>query len=202
KWIDRVIYPLISRKGASFRPVGLAGRSLDPDGKYAKWMNSTDSDLYKKDRFWYGLHLASEFIVKKNEVWIVEGYNDVIAWQTNGIQNTVAPCGTAIAENQMKLLRKFTDHIVLCMDSDPAGIKAMAKHIPAFLAFGFRVQLVELPEGVDPDDFSREHPERMEEIKKLKFRVDGFKFLMNTAFKNKDAVGIAQETKKLVEVIQ
>lgn len=201
KWVDRVIYPLIERKGSTLQPVGLAGRRLGDDEKYAKWLNSADSELYKKETFWYGLHEARETIVKKGEAWLVEGYNDVIAWQTHGIKNTIASCGTAIADRQIKLLKKLTDHIVFCLDPDPAGIKAMLRYIPEFMKNGFRVQLAQLPEGVDPDDYVRMEGMDMKAIQTTENRIDGFKFLMDHSFKDKDAVGIAQEAKKLTEII-
>ncbi len=201
KWVDRVIYPLIERKGSSLLAVGLAGRRLGEDDKYAKWINSSDSELYKKETFWYGLHEARESIVKKGEAWLVEGYNDVIAWQTHNIKNTIASCGTAIADRQIKLLKKFTDHIVFCLDQDAAGIKAMLRYIPTFMKNGFRVQIAVLPEGVDPDDYVRMDGMDLEKIQSTANRVDGFKFLMDHSFIDKDAVGIAQEAKKLTEII-
>ncbi len=206
KWVDRVIYPLIERKGSSLLPVGLAGRSLSNDKKYAKWLNSSDSELYKKDTFWYGLHEARESIVKKGEAWLVEGYNDVIAWQTHGIKNTIASCGTAISPRQMKLLKKLCDRIVFCLDQDAAGIAAMLKYIPEFMKLQFRVQIVTLTPGMDPDDFVRLYEatiqtEGLGELNKTTYREDGFKFLMDYSFMDKDAVAIAQEAKKLTELI-
>jgi len=142
KWYDRVIYPLIDRKGTSLVSVGLAGRRLSEDTKYAKWLNSSESELYHKEVFWYGMDKAREDIARKGEAWLVEGYNDVIAWQTNGILNTVASCGTAIAKKQMRQLKKLCSKIVFCFDSDGPGKKAMLRYIPEFIRMGFRVQMV------------------------------------------------------------
>jgi DNA primase catalytic core len=207
KWYDRVVYPLIDRKGTSFFPVGLAGRRLTEDKKYAKWMNSADSELYKKDLFWYGLDKARESIVKRGEAWLVEGYNDVIAWQENGIPNTIASCGTAIARKQMKALKKLADKIIFCFDPDGAGKAAMLKYIPEFIRQGFRVQMVFLFPTLDPDDFVRFWAPSIEKygLKELginvEFRDDGFKFLMEESFKGKDEVDIAKEAKELAGVI-
>jgi len=207
KWYNRVIYPLIDRKGTSLIPIGMAGRRLTEENKYAKWMNSADSELYKKDLFWYGMDKAKEEIVKRSEAWIVEGYNDVIAWQENGIPNTVASCGTAISTKQMQNLKKFCDKIVFCFDPDDAGKKAMLKYIPKFIQQGFRVQMVFLSPNLDPDDFVRFWASSVEKFgldelgTNTEFRDDGFEFLMRESFKGKDQVDIARETKILAEVI-
>src|SRR5690606_2513464 len=174
---------------------------LSEDSKYAKWMNSAESELYNKDTFRYGLQKARESTVKKGEAWRVAGYNDVIAWQTHGINNTIASCGTAIALRQTQLLKKLCGHIVFCLDQDEAGIKAMLKYVPEFMKMGFRVQLANLPVGIDPDDYVRTEGANLKEFQKTANRSDGFKFLMDNLFKDKDEVGIAQEAKKLTEII-
>lgn len=207
KWVDRVIYPLIEKKGSKQTVVGFAGRVLDDSGKYAKWLNSQDSTLYNKELFWYGLNHGREEIVKREEVWLVEGYNDVIAWQTNGIMNTVASCGTAISDKQIQILKKLCSKIVFCLDRDDAGIRSMVKYIPEFLKNGFRVQLVDLGKGMDPDDFVRTLPKTgkeplLQEFHNPKNRMDGFKFLMDAYFHNKDEIGIVQEVGKLLQLIE
>lgn len=206
KWYDRVIYPLIEQKGSKQFPVGIAGRRLSEDKKYAKWMNSSDSDLYKKDSFWYGLDKAREEIARTNTAWLTEGYNDVIAWQTHGLLNTIASCGTAISENQMKLLRKLCEHAVFCMDQDAAGIKAMLKYIPEFMKAGFRVHVVSFLGNLDPDDFVRKYKlsvndKILSRLNESEFWDDGFKFLMEASFKGKSEVDQAIESKKLCEIL-
>jgi len=145
KWVNRVIYPFVEVFAGKPKPVSLAGRSLSKDKKYAKWINSMNTELYQKDKFWYGMHLAKHSIAKSRTAWVVEGYNDVIAWQRFGIPNTVSPCGTAITTNQIKMLRKFADYVVFCLDPDKAGTKAMIKQIQQFLKADFRCYVVELP---------------------------------------------------------
>ena len=205
KWYDRVIYPLIERRGSSFFAVGLAGRRLSDDSKYAKWMNSSDSELYKKDSFWYGLDKGREEIVKRGEVWVVEGYNDVIAWQENGIPNTVASSGTAISKKQMKLLKKLCDKIVFCFDADGPGKAAMLKYIPEFIRQGFRVQMVVLRDNMDPDDYVRARTDKEATIEEMGLNVsirhDGFKFLMQQSFEGKDEVEKAQAATDLAKLI-
>jgi DNA primase catalytic core len=207
KWHERVIYPLIEKKGNSSFPVGIAGRSLNENKKYAKWLNSPESELYNKSSFWYGLEKAREEISKKEEVWIVEGYNDLIAWQTNGIINTVAPCGTAITPTQIQFLKKLCSKVVFCFDPDKPGKEAMLKYVPLFIGKGFRVQTVTLPNKLDPDDFIRfnkgkKNPLSISDLGiNPKHRVDGFKFLMDERLNGKDEYDKASETKYLAGVI-
>lgn len=208
KWYNRIIYPLIDVKGKNAYPVGLAGRSLVEDKKYAKWLNSPENLLYQKRSFWYGLNTAREEIIRREEVWIVEGYNDVIAWQTKGIPNTIASCGTSFSENQIRVLKKLKcEKVIFCLDPDDGGLNAMIKYIPEFMRNGFRVFTVALDPPLDPDDFVRyaSTTDPKIDIAKLgadpTIRKDGFRFLMEEAFKGKDELGRASETKKLVEII-
>jgi len=208
KWVDRVIYPLMERKGSSLFPVGLAGRTISDNKKYAKWTNSADSELYNKSKYWYGLESARESIVKTGEAWIVEGYNDVIAAHRCEVPNTIASSGTAIAIGQIKILSKLCKKVILCFDQDPAGIKSMIKYIPVFLKEGFRVQLVNLGKGIDPDDFVRKYnlKNRKHVLARMshnnKYRKDGFGYLMTAMLKGKDEVEVISEAKKLSIIIK
>lgn len=205
KVYNRVIYPIIEKKGKNLAPVGLAGRDLSGKKEAAKWVNSSDSLLYKKESVWYGLDKARESIVKNQKAWLVEGYNDVIAWQTHGILNTIASCGTAIAVKQIKILRKLCDTVVFCMDPDAAGIRSMLKYIPLFLEHGFRVETLIL--DVDPDDFVRTHKKSLVLEPDFfsttihEFLEDGFKFLIENNIQPKKGVEKGKATKKLTETI-
>jgi len=207
KWNNRIIYPLIDRKGNDNIPIGLAGRSLSDSNKYPKWMNSTDSEIYKKEKFWYGLDKARKEISSRGEAWIVEGYNDVISFQENGIPNTIAPCGTAISESQIRIIKKLCDKVIFCFDSDPAGKKAMLKYIPELIRQGFRVQTATLDNNLDPDDFVRFHKKSDGKDTISDFgtdadrRKDGFSFLMEETFSGKDEIDIAKEARNLVVLI-
>ncbi|SDL72048.1 DNA primase, catalytic core [Salinimicrobium catena] len=207
KYSNRVIFPLLDSKGFNAFPIGLAGRKLDDHSKYPKWINSKESAVYKKNSFWYGLSTARESITKSGEVWLVEGYNDVIAWQENGIRNTIASCGTSISARQIAVLKKLCEKIVFCFDPDSAGRKAMLKYVPEFIQNGFRVQVVFLSPALDPDEFVRFWSSSVKKygLKELgvnsQYRDDGFKFLMEECFKGKDSVDVAKETKVLAEII-
>lgn len=152
KYFNRVIYPIYDPLG---QLIGLSGRTLS-NNKTAKWINPKESPVYKKHMIWFGLHHALREIQTKNEVYIVEGYNDVIAWQENGLRNTIGSCGTSITEAQIGLLKKICSSVVFCMDGDPPGLKSVLKHLPDFIKKGFKTKVVLLPDGKDPDDFVKE----------------------------------------------
>ena len=183
KYWHRVVYPIRDRNGLL---MGFAGRDVSGDAKAAKWINPATSVIYDKDKTWFALDRAARAIAKAQEAWIVEGYNDVIAWHKSDLENTIAPCGTDITERQIAILRKLTDKVVLCMDGDTAGIKSMVKYIPEFIKADFRVEVVTLPE-IDPDDFSRS-PQAINGVspdagiavmmQNRKVRMDGFKLLL------------------------
>lgn len=215
KWVDRVIYPLYHKRGSSLLPIGLAGRRLNDNSKYAKWLNSSESRIYKKETYWYGLDRARYAIAKSGEAFLVEGYNDVISLQINGLLNVIAGCGTSIALPQLKVLKKITSKIVLCLDPDSAGKKAMLKYIPMFLENGFRVQILNL--GMDPDDHYRDcmyyyyddqtglkqkqlHHDFLASFS-VDYREDGFKYLLDDMFSNGDAVDAAKHARELVSLI-
>ncbi len=205
----RIIYPIHSDTGLL---IGFAGRALSTSKK-AKWINPDVNDanvLYKKSSVWYGLHKAKQSIVQNKEAFIVEGYNDVIAWHKLGVTNTVAACGTSIPSELWTVLKKYTEKVVFCMDPDKAGKAAVLKYIPILLELGFRVDVIELP--CDPDDFSRLYADSFEHHnftlyqlfnkvyeekgKNVKMRVDGFKLYMDSLLVG-DAITKAMEAKKI-----
>jgi DNA primase len=163
---DRIIYPI---KDGAGRPVGLAGRRLSDSKKYAKFLNPKSNILYHKPTALFGLDYAIKSIRKKNFVYWVEGYNDVISMHKFGAQNTVASCGTAITAESVKLIKRHCTQVVLVLDNDAeegkknAGLDAALKYVDLFLSHGFGVQLCLLPVGDDPDSVSRgEHAEEIQ----------------------------------------
>lgn len=147
---DRVTYPIFDANGD---PIGIAGRELKNPPKI-KWLNGKTTKLYAKEYIWYGLHIAKTEARRTNKMYIVEGYNDVIALQTHGILNTVAPCGTSIHNNQISVLKNYCESVVFFFDPDKAGKDSVLKNIPRFLEAGFICYVVSSEHG-DPDDFVR-----------------------------------------------
>jgi DNA primase len=152
----RVIFPWFNISG---KVVGFGGRVLDSrtKGVQQKYVNSPESDIYSKRKELYGLYQAKQAIVRADHVYMVEGYTDVIAMHQCGLENVVANSGTALSETQIRLLHRFTQNITLIYDGDEAGIKASLRGIDMLLAEGMNVKVLLLPEGEDPDSFSRQN---------------------------------------------
>lgn len=150
---NRLVYPIYDDRD---QIVGFASRDITGSEDSVKWMNPKDNDLYKKDQILFGLNSAKNAILKNNRVWLVEGYNDVIAWQKNGLENTVAPCGTSLMVSHIKIIKRLTQKVTICFDPDSAGKKAVMKYLPLLLENGFSVDVCQMPK-VDPDDYSREY---------------------------------------------
>lgn len=156
RYAGRVIFPWFNVSG---KVVAFGGRVLDSrtKGVQQKYVNSPDSDIYHKDHELYGLFQAKRAIAKEDCVYMVEGYTDVIAMHQCGIENVVANSGTALSEYQIRLLHRFTQNIVLLYDGDEAGIHAAMRGTDMLLAAGMNVKVLLLPDGDDPDSFSRKH---------------------------------------------
>lgn len=156
----RIVFPIVDERG---QVVAFGGRYLpgathfteDPADKPPKYINTAESKIYNKSRMLYGLYYAVHAIQKSGYARVVEGYTDVISLHQAGFCNTVGTCGTALTEEQVKLLSRYTKKAVLIFDGDDAGIRAADRCIDMFLAAGFELQICPLPEGKDPDDFVR-----------------------------------------------
>ena len=151
KFRERVMFPIHSVSG---RTIAFSGRTLKADNP-AKYVNSPDTEIYRKSNILMGVWFAKQEISRKDECIIVEGNIDLVMLHQLGITNVVAPCGTALTVQQVRLIRKFTQNVLLCNDGDSAGIHASLKDIDIILYEGLNVRVLLLPEGEDPDSFSR-----------------------------------------------
>jgi len=156
RYAGRVIFPWLNVSG---KVVAFGGRLLDArtKGVQQKYVNSPDSEIYHKERELYGLFQAKKAIAKEDRVYMVEGYTDVIAMHQCGLENVVANSGTALSNHQIRLLRRFTQNITLLYDGDEAGIHAAMRGTDMLLAEGMNIKVLLLPDGDDPDSFSRKH---------------------------------------------
>lgn len=150
----RVIFPIYDKLG---KPVGFGGRILKKDEKIAKYFNSPENPIYHKSNVLYGFYNAQKSIKNKDNVYLVEGYTDVLSLVQAGIENVVATSGTAFPDGQIRLLKSKTNNVTVLRDGDKAGINAALKDINILLSNGFNVSVVLLPEGEDPDSFARSH---------------------------------------------
>lgn len=149
----RVIFPI---HGLNGKPIAFAGRILkSKDEKSPKYVNSPETVLYYKSNELYGLYFARTAISKADSVYLVEGYTDVISLHQAGIENVVASSGTSLTENQIKLIKRFTENVCVLYDGDAAGIKASLRGTDMLLEAGLNVKIVLFPDGEDPDSYSR-----------------------------------------------
>lgn len=149
----RIIFPIHNITG---RIIGFGGRTLRTDKKVAKYFNSPESDIYNKSNVLYGLFQSKNEIIKTDSCLLVEGYTDVISLHHNGIKNTVSSSGTSLTEGQIRLIKRFTNNIVILYDSDPAGINASFRGVDMILKAGLNVKVVLFPEGEDPDSYAHQ----------------------------------------------
>lgn len=154
RFFDRVIFPVHSVSG---RVIAFGGRTLRSDKTVAKYVNSPETEIYDKSRSLYGLWFAKTEMSRSDKCYLVEGYLDVLSMHQLGIRNVVASSGTSLTVPQIRLIRKFTDNVTIMYDGDAAGIKAAIRGLGLVLQEGMNVKVVLLPDGDDPDSFSRRH---------------------------------------------
>ena len=156
RYANRVIFPWV---GVSGKIVGFGGRVLDArtKGVNQKYVNSPDSEIYHKDHELYGIYQAKRAIAKEDNVYMVEGYTDVISMHQCGIENVVANSGTALSVYQIQMLHRFTNNITLLYDGDAAGIHAALRGTDMLLLEGMNLKVLLLPNNEDPDSFARQH---------------------------------------------
>ncbi len=147
----RVIFPIHNVSG---RVVGFGARALKKDDK-PKYINSPETSIYVKNQVLYGMFQAKQAIRMAENCYLVEGYTDVTSLHEVGIENVVASSGTSLTDGQIKLIQRFSPSITVLYDGDMAGIKASLRGIDMILAQGLNVKMVLLPEGEDPDSYSK-----------------------------------------------
>ncbi|MBN1599083.1 MAG: DNA primase [Bacteroidales bacterium] len=152
RFSGRIIFPIHSISG---QVIGFGGRILKKDDKAAKYINSPESDVYHKSKVLYGLYFAKKDIISNDKCYLVEGYTDVIRLHQSGIENVVASSGTALTQEQVRLIKRFTKNVTVLYDGDEAGIKASLRGIDIILEEGLNVKVLLLPEGEDPDSFAQ-----------------------------------------------
>lgn len=158
----RLMFPIADARG---KIVGFTGRQLDGSREGGKYINTPQTLLYNKSQVLYGLHLARQSAKKVGHIIVVEGNMDVIASHKAGVEQVVASSGTALTVEQIILIKRFTDTILMCFDADPAGENAAKRGIDAALEAGMNVRVITLPEGLkDPDDCVRQDPEMWKKV--------------------------------------
>ncbi|MCQ2277207.1 MAG: DNA primase [Bacteroidales bacterium] len=150
----RVIFPIHNTVG---KTIGFGGRILKKDDKIAKYFNSPENEIYHKSDTLYDLYLAKKAIRQKDNIYLVEGYTDVISMFESGVENVIASSGTSLTDGQVKMIFALTRNITVLYDGDAAGIKASLRGIDMLLEKGMNVRVCLLPDGEDPDSFAKKH---------------------------------------------
>lgn len=149
---SRVMFPIHNVSG---KTIAFGGRKLSGTDKSAKYINSPETELYFKSKVLYGLFQSKNEIRKEDNCFLVEGYTDVISMHQAGIENVVASSGTALTEDQVKLIKRYSENVTVIFDGDAAGIKASMRGIDLLLEGDLNVKAVALPEGEDPDSYAK-----------------------------------------------
>ena len=148
---DRLMFPIFS---IDSQVIGFGGRIIDQG--QPKYINSVESEVFKKGQCFYGLDKSAKYIRSKDQVFVVEGYMDLLALYSRGVKNVVATLGTALTENHVRLIKRWTKNIVLLFDGDQAGQTASERSLVHFFKHDLMPQTLKLPEGQDPDDYITE----------------------------------------------
>ncbi len=156
---NRLVIPVRDLEG---HVIAFGGRSLD--GVHPKYINSPESEVFKKRSTLFGLFEAKEYIRESQQVVVVEGYFDLMSLWQEGIRNCVAPLGTALTEEHAQKLSRMAKTVILLYDGDSAGRRAVRSSAPHLLRTGLEVRVVYLPEGEDPDTFVKKDPKTLREM--------------------------------------
>lgn len=154
RFFDRVMFPIHSVSG---RVIAFGGRTLKSGHPSMKYVNTPTTDIYVKEKSLYGISFAKSEIARQKKCYLVEGYLDVLSMHQLGITNTVASSGTSLTTQQVTLIKRFAENVTIMYDGDSAGIHAALRGIGLVIKEGLNVKVVLLPDGDDPDSYSRKH---------------------------------------------
>jgi len=194
KFRGRIIFPIFSPNG---RVIAFGGRILEKNENTAKYLNSPESVIYHKRKTLYGLFHSKDKIRSQNRAILVEGYMDLISLYQAGVKNVVASSGTALTEEQVQLLSRYTRNIIVMFDSDNAGQNAALKSIETLLKQDFEVKILSLPEGEDPDSYVNQYG-KTQFIENLE-KAQDFLTYQTSSFKDQ---GMFDDPSKMTEAIR
>lgn len=153
---SRLMFPIHNAHG---NVIGFGARTLDPNQKEAKYINSPQTPVYNKSAVLYAIHMAKPFIQKMDAAVIMEGYMDVITAHQAKFRNVVAASGTALTHEQIRLLKRYSNNVILAFDADAAGLSAAWRGMQVAIQEGMNIKVLVLPPGQDPDDLIKQDPQ-------------------------------------------
>ena len=181
----RLMFPICDEQG---RVVGFSGRILSGDEKVAKYVNSPETPIFTKSKVFFGLDKSKRALLDAQSAIVCEGQLDLIACFMAGVQNVVAPQGTAFTDQHARIIKRYVDEVVLCFDSDEAGQNAAVRSLDHLLASGIAVRVAVMPKPHDPDSFIKANGG--EAFRQLVARADGFfDYYLNRLCAQNDATG-------------
>lgn len=195
KFRNRLMFPIMDHQGDV---VGFSGRSIDPEDKGPKYLNSPETPVYNKSKLLYGLFQAKESIRKQDFAVIVEGNIDIVSSYQAGVKNIVAPLGTALTEDQLKLLKRYCTKIYLAFDSDSAGQKALLKSLELAEKVGLQTFAVDIGKYHDVDDLIKAGEDWVQVVASAKPVVD---FLIKALAANYDLEDSKQKATYVKQVL-
>jgi DNA primase len=145
----RLMFPIHNESG---KVIAFGGRAMKPEDE-PKYLNSPETVIYKKSHVLYNLHRAKQAIRGSERAILVEGYMDVIGVYAAGVKQVVASCGTALTPNQVRCIKRHSEHVIVNFDPDTAGANATEKSLQLLIEEGMHVRILELDDGLDPDEF-------------------------------------------------
>lgn len=176
---DRVMFPFYDVSG---RIVAFSGRIVTPNDNAGKYVNTGETPIFRKGQHIFGLYQAKRAIAKEGFAYLVEGQFDVITLHKYGVENVVGGSGTAFTDDQVRLIMRFTQSVVMIYDADDAGMKAAVKNCELLLKAGASVKCIRLPKGYDPDSYGQLCKE--ETKKKLSEAIRSYRYLPEGNEKN------------------
>lgn len=197
---DRLMFPIRNEVGDV---IAFSGRQLREDPRSGKYINSPETEIFKKSNVLFALDRAKKAILKEKTVILCEGQIDAIACHEGGVENAIAPLGTAFTEQHARILKRYAQTAVLCFDADNAGVKACERAFRELAPEGLSVKVVELPAGDDPDTYLKAHGVEGFRKKVVEAR-DFFDFKIESARKNgrmETAEGRAELARESTELL-
>ena len=194
---NRVMFPIFNPSG---KVIAFGGRVIGK-AKSAKYINSPQTLVYNKSEVLYGIQVAKNEIRKEKEAILVEGYTDVLSLHQAGIKNVISTSGTALTPQQMRVVHRYGDTLLIIYDSDNAGQSAMLRGLNIALREGLEVRLLQLPEGDDPDSFVKQFGKDSFLEYKKKESMDFVSFIVDRDKQNNDWDGNPVHKKKMISQI-
>ncbi len=197
----RLMFPVSNESG---QVVAFSGRLLDREAKAAKYVNSPETPIFSKSRILFGLEKTKREILNLRQAVICEGQIDLMRCYEKGIQNVVAPQGTALTEHHARLLKRYAEEVIVCFDADGAGQDAALRSVEVLLQEGISIRIATIPSGKDPDELLKDSPDGTPMKAILDAAPDFTRHLLQVACKQYDVTsptGRAQASARMAEVV-